>query len=92
MPWTKYTLEKFSAHKLPPGPVLVPACGPGKAESCSAVTSQVHQCFQPPNACTGHEMLMLAKQLPEKLKIIGIDIAPGMVDLANERCTAAGIR
>ena len=35
---------------------------------------------------------MLAKQLPDKRQIIGIDIAPGMVDLANERCTSAGIR
>lgn len=41
---------------------------------------------------TGHELVMLAAQLPDSRQVIGIDIAQGMVDLANERCQAAGIR
>ncbi len=35
---------------------------------------------------------MLAKSLPDDREIIGIDLAEGMVDLANARCAEAGIR
>lgn len=35
---------------------------------------------------------MLAEALPDGRHIIGIDLAEGMVDLANARCAEAGIR
>lgn len=40
----------------------------------------------------GHELLMLAKSFPDDRQIIGIDLAEGMVNLANARCAEAGIR
>ena len=40
----------------------------------------------------GHELVMLAESFPDDRQIIGIDIAEGMVDLANARCAEAGIR
>lgn len=40
----------------------------------------------------GHELLMLAESFPDGRHIIGIDLAEGMVDLANARCAEAGIR
>lgn len=35
---------------------------------------------------------MLAKSLPDDRQIIGIDLAEGMVDLANACCVEAGVR
>ena len=35
---------------------------------------------------------MLAKSVPDGRQIIGIDLAEGMVDLANARCAEAGVR
>lgn len=35
---------------------------------------------------------MLASYFPDDRQIVGIDLAEGMVDLANERCAEAGIR
>ncbi|KAL0018269.1 hypothetical protein WJX79_009042 [Trebouxia sp. C0005] len=67
MPWTQHTIRRFLAQKLPPGLILVPACGPG------------------------HELVMLANSFSEDRQIIGIDLAEGMVDLANARCKEAGI-
>ena len=40
----------------------------------------------------GHELVMLAKAFPDGRQIIGVDLADGMVDLANSRCVEAGIR
>ena len=40
----------------------------------------------------GHELVMLAENFPGDREIIGIDLAEGMVDLANARCAEAGIR
>lgn len=40
----------------------------------------------------GHELLMLAKSFPDDRQIIGVDLAEGMVDLANARCAEAGVR
>lgn len=68
MPWTNYTMQRFVAQKLPHGPILVPACGPG------------------------HELVMLANAFSDGRHIIGIDLAEGMVDLANSRCKEAAIR
>ena len=35
---------------------------------------------------------MLAESFPDGRDIIGVDLAEGMVDLANARCAEAGIR
>ena len=40
----------------------------------------------------GHELVMLAESFPDGRQIIGIDLAEGMVELANARCAKAGIR
>jgi len=43
-------------------------------------------------ACAGHELVMLANSFSDDRQIIGIDLAEGMVDLANARCKEAGVR
>lgn len=64
-------------------------------------TQHTLQCFLaqkfPPGsilvpACgPGHELVMLAESFPDDRQIIGLDLAEGMVDLANARCAEAGI-
>ena len=39
-----------------------------------------------------HELVMLANAFPDGRHIIGIDLAEGIVDLANSRCKEASIR
>ena len=62
------------------------------------LSAQNHTCMHAPsdlqlmNIFAGHELLMLAKSCPGDRQIIGIDLAEGMVDLANARCAEAGIR
>lgn len=66
MPWIQQTIQQLLEHSdLPPGSVVVPACGPGI------------------------ELVHLHKALPHR-SIIGVDIAPGMVDEANRSAATAG--
>ena len=91
MPWTQHTLKHFSTQKLPAGSILVPACGPGKS---SVPNGCMHARSNLPgmHIFAGHELLMLAKSFPDDRQIIGVDLAEGMVDLANARCAEAGVR
>ena len=83
-------MQRLVAQKLPHGPILVPACGPGK---CLMIT--LFQYSLPSIThfvSSGHELVMLANAFSDGRHIIGIDLAEGMVDLANSRCKEAGIR
>lgn len=39
----------------------------------------------------GEELLQLARALPGQRRIIGVDLAPGMVDLARQRIAQADL-
>lgn len=41
--------------------------------------------------CAGHELVMLGKALPGR-QLFGTDLAAGMVDLADQKLTQAGLR
>jgi hypothetical protein len=42
-----------------------------------------------PDCLSGEELLLLARSLPGQRQIIGVDLAPGMVDLAQQRIAQA---
>ena len=41
--------------------------------------------------CAGHELVILGEALPGR-QLFGIDLAAGMVDLAEQKLTQAGLR
>lgn len=57
-----------------------------------SIHGRMHSQADEVQAFAGHELLMLAESFPDGRHIIGIDLAEGMVDLANARCAEAGIR
>ncbi|BDA48867.1 probable demethylmenaquinone methyltransferase at N-terminal half [Coccomyxa sp. Obi] len=66
-PWIDQLLALFTAQRLPPGPIVAPACGPGG------------------------ELLLLAEQLPADRRIVGVDLAKGMIDIASKRLSGASL-
>lgn len=89
-PYTRRLLSLLTHKPLPPGLVYVPACGPGASSrlACFALVwwRSVTCC-----SAAGHELVLLGQALPGR-ELHGVDLAAGMVALAEEKLAAAGLR
>ncbi|KAK9812612.1 hypothetical protein WJX72_000552 [[Myrmecia] bisecta] len=85
--------ESWTQIALPYERDLVPRFLPWTHHTLDAFTGlnlPPHGQVVVPACGPGHELLMLAKALPESVRILGIDLAEGMVEVANQRIEAAG--
>ena len=105
-PWTRKTLQLL-ADSAPPhaGTIAVPACGPGRCAPGAVashrhppaarrrwVPPSLHTANPPPRNClpAGQELPLLAAAFPRH-RIMGIDLAEGMAELARQLVARSGL-
>ena len=93
-PWTDITLSHFISASRPEGSIFVPGCGPGASYTQPSWPDKHCSLWQPAhsNKLAGHEMVLLAGPLSKGTVIHGVDLAPGMIELAQASIEAAGLR